>query len=177
MSYITEAQLLGYREQLEFSSYKSLTKATADITIFLSHSHKDKNLVLGLIEALAKFRIKVYVDWQDNVMPRITNRATAQLIKERIKGLDLFFILATKNAMESKWVPWEIGYADSVKRQDNIVIIPVIDASGTFTGNEYLQLYQKIYLLENSWMISQPSEVQGSIVSNWLRSVQLRKIR
>jgi len=177
MAYITEAQLLGYREQLEFSSYKSLTKATADITIFLSHSHKDKTLVLGIIEALARLRIKVYVDWQDSGMPRITSRATAQLIKERIKSLDLFLILATKNAMDSKWVPWEIGYADSVKQPESIAIIPVVDASGTFTGNEYLQLYQKIYSLDSSLMISQPGETQGSIVSNWLRSVQLQKIR
>ena len=52
--------------------------------------------------------------------------------------------LATRNSTESRWCPWEIGYADAVKDYERILIVPTEDDSGNWYGNEYLQLYKKI---------------------------------
>ena len=111
---------------------------------FLCHSHSDAQYVKGFIQLLKEENIDVYVDWQDSSMPQITNRDTASKIQQKIKESDYFFFLATPNSVKSRWCPWEIGYADGVKRYESIFIIPTQDRSGNFYGNEYLDLYQKI---------------------------------
>jgi hypothetical protein len=156
------------------SAYKALSKSSADASIFLSHSHKDRELVEGFINYLAYWgKIRVYVDWQDSDMPSITNHETARKIKRKIAELDYFLVLATENALRSKWVPWEIGIADSIK-PDKIAIVPVADLNGKFNGNEYLQLYPRLEmgsLLSGGQVLAvfQPNQSNnGLTVRSWL---------
>jgi hypothetical protein len=173
---LTESELLRYRGIFfnESKAYKSLSKADAQVTIFLSHSHKDQELVEGLINYLAiSSQIIIYVDWRDSDMPSATNRETAHLIKQKINDLDYFLVLATKNAMASKWVPWEIGIADTVKPAGKIAIIPVVDPSGQYQGNEYMQLYPSIQpgnLLGSSVLaVFEPNRTSnGMVIRSWL---------
>jgi len=132
--------------KFESASYKYITesKKQAEITVFLSHSHDDKELVKGLIELLAEQGIFIYVDWNDSGMPRITSGKTAKKIKKKIKELDFFFFLATENGLNSRWCPWELGVADSLKPWEAILIIPVADPYGEFKGSEYLQIYNHL---------------------------------
>ena len=141
MAYLTEERLLAKSRIIE---KRRLQSPRVKHTIFLSHSHLDKELVYGFERELKEADINVYIDWQDVMMPVNTNRETADKIKNKIAENDLFMILATKNALKSVWVPWEIGIADQAKGENKIFIIPVADNSGNFTGNEYLQLHNKI---------------------------------
>ena len=125
-------------------SYIVKSKLQAKITIFLSHSHKDKEIAVGFQNILAQCGINVYIDWQDSTLPDEPNRETAERIKEKIRNLGLFILLATNNALSSKWCPWEVGIADSIKGYESILIVPIVDASNEFRGNEYLQLYKRI---------------------------------
>ena len=138
------------KDLLKLSSayYKYFTEDSyrAQITVFLSHSHRDKVLVEGLIAMFSEQGFHIYVDWNDSDMPRITSGETARKIKQRIAELQLFFFLATENGLRSKWCPWELGVADSHKRWDNILIIPIADSQGRFRGNEYLQIYKHLEL-------------------------------
>jgi len=174
MSYLTETTLKSFSQSPEGLAIKSrflkFSEAQARISIFLSHSHKDKELVEGLIETLAHYsEISIYVDWQDSTMPRVTSRETAQKIKERIANLDYFLILGTKNAMESRWVPWEIGIADTTKSADKIAIIPVINLNEKFQGNEYLQLYKRIEIAQSQTLgVFAPNADKGSTLKSWL---------
>lgn len=120
------------------------SKEEAQITIFLSHCHIDKELAEGFKSILASYNIYVYIDWEDSTLPSIPNRETANKIKQKIKELDLFILLATDNALSSKWCPWELGIADSLKGYESILIVPIVDDNGEFKGNEYLQLYKRI---------------------------------
>ena len=138
-----------YRKIYESYSYLTASPYTAKVTVFLSHSHKDKELVEGLIQIFSEQGVKIYVDWNDSSMPRITSGETAKKIKDRISEMNLFFFLATKNGLNSKWCPWELGVADSLKDWEKIGIIPVADETGRFEGNEYLQIYQHLELTEN----------------------------
>lgn len=113
-------------------------------TAFLSHSHKDMELVKRIQNFLKKNGWNVYVDWADNSMPVSTNSDTAKKIKDQIVKLDWFLFLATQNSMVSRWCPWEIGYADGVKSKGSIIIIPTTDHDGKNHGNEYLGLYRSI---------------------------------
>ena len=115
-------------------------------TVFLCHSHHDAELSKGLISLFASQGWKVYVDWEDSAMPETPNRETAERIQQKIRQLDYFVFLATEHSVRSRWCPWEIGFADSEKENDSILIVPTSDDSGKWYGNEYLQLYRKIDL-------------------------------
>jgi len=149
MFFLTEPLLREKAKKFQKSAPKYILEKAdqAEITVFLSHSHKDKELVKGLIELLAEQGIYIYVDWNDSDMPRITSGETAKKIKERIKEMQLFFFLATKNGINSKWCPWELGVADSLKRWEDIVVIPVADPYRNFKGNEYLQIYKHLEVI------------------------------
>lgn len=125
---------------------KSLTEAVANHqqTAFLCHSHKDRSLVIGLQNLLLKHGWRLYIDWLDKALPETPDETTASTIKLRIRQLDWFLFLATPNSTDSRWCPWEIGYADAVKNHNNILIVPTEDDSGQWYGNEYLQLYRQI---------------------------------
>jgi hypothetical protein len=167
MAYITESQLRNFAANQRYTSFANVKGASslAKLTIFLSHSHKDKTLVEGLIAYFETLGIAVYVDWNDTQMPRITNRATAAQIKNRIKSLGVFMVLATKNALDSKWVPWEVGVADQIKGEAQIMIIPVADDSGQFHGSEYLQLYQRaVIATDGTYAVFEPDMTTGGIL-------------
>ncbi|WP_323844952.1 toll/interleukin-1 receptor domain-containing protein [Microbulbifer magnicolonia] len=125
---------------------KSLNEALAKNkqTAFLCHSHKDYELAKGLQVLLKENGWDLYIDWEDNEMPATPNDETARKIKSKIQATDWFLLLATSNSVNSRWCPWEIGYADAVKNHEKILIVPTADDYGNWYGNEYLQLYKKI---------------------------------
>ena len=86
--------------------------------------------------------ISVYVDWQDSEMPKNTNGTTAKKIKEKIRQCDKFVLLATEQAIQSKWCNWELGYGDSQKYFKDIAVMPITNSEGgNFSGSEYLAIY------------------------------------
>lgn len=145
MKYFTATELDGLRTQhlTEWFANVKSDPTQARLSVFLSHSHKDRPLVEGLIRYFAKQGITIYVDWNDGAMPRVTDRETAAKLKKRIDTCSVFMVLATPNAIDSKWVPWEVGVADQMKGEERITVIPVADASGRYAGAEYLQLYRR----------------------------------
>lgn len=51
----------------------------------------------------------------------------------------------TENSKNSKWVPWELGFADGIKILGDIAILPILrSAYGDFSGVEYMGIYPKI---------------------------------
>jgi hypothetical protein len=118
----------------------------------------------------------MYVDWNDSSMPRVTNRETAEKIKRRIDDVDLFVVLATNAAIESKWVSWEIGIADKTKGEGNILLVPVIPKSGIWKGNEYLQLYRTIQLFDSGISegkpgVISPNSAQGPSFKDYVQTL------
>lgn len=172
----TESQLRGFAATYNLS--KSMgrifeSSSSAKTTMFLSHSHKDKELAKGLKNHLSSFGVNIYIDIEDSDMPGSTSRETAERIKGAITRLNYFLILATRNAMDSKWVPWEIGIADGKKPNDKIFVVPVIDPSGKFHGSEYMQLYKRIIVAtDGNSAIFEPNKTSnGMYVKSWLASL------
>lgn len=144
LDYAADSSFLSESAKKHLKNYRIL----ATKTVFLSHSHKDRKLALGLSRLLAKMGVDLYIDWQDEDLPRIPGRETAEQIKEKIRDSDLVLMLATKNAINSKWVPWEIGVADSTLDESRIIVAAVEDSTGVFYGSEYLKLYRRLKLDE-----------------------------
>ena len=126
------------------SMQERMIKRPGQPTAFLSHSHKDAPLALGLQQLLKDQGWSVYIDWQDQTMPDKPDAGTAFNIKVAIIRADWFLFLATQNSMASRWCPWEVGFADGKKTNERIAIVPTQDRQGHFYGNEYLNLYKKI---------------------------------
>lgn len=148
MAHLSETKLInraiqfqaGYGFNINLKP-KSLAKATA----FLSHSHKDRHLIAGLIQLWGEKGISVYVDWNDEEMPKATSRITAELIKKKIIEHDWFIIFATNDAIQSRWVSWEIGVADQAIGPSRILMVPIATyEGGEAYGSEYLDLYNRI---------------------------------
>jgi hypothetical protein len=172
MAYFTEQQLERFAESYDLekraSQFLNESKASAGLSIFLSHSHKDRKKARGLIRHFAGLGVEVYVDWNDSDMPRETNRETAERIKSKIDETRLFMVLATRNALDSKWVPWEIGVADKTKGEAAVLIIPVEDASGHFAGSEYLRLYRRVMIADDGKdAVFEPDKTKGSYLKDY----------
>ncbi len=152
MAILTKSQLntitqrdLGY---VSLSSVlheaKSESRILSETTIFLSHSHTDKEWVEKIVVFFRKLGIRVYVDWMDSAMPPVTSSETAIRIREKIKSNKKFILLATDTAIASKWCNWELGFGDAHKYINNIAIFPLSESSGVWTGTEYFRIYPYI---------------------------------
>ncbi len=130
-------------ESRRLASTKIAARAARIKTAFLCHSRKDQELAMSVQDFLWKNGWRVYVDWQDTTMPDKPNHETANRLQEKIRDNDWFLFLATANSMASRWCPWEIGYADSAKGKQAILVIPTSDATGSH-GSEYMDLYRRV---------------------------------
>ena len=64
-------------------------------------------------------------------------------MRERINRCSGLSYIATGNIINSKWCPWELGYADGKKNR--AAILPILcEKSNEYKGMEYLGLYPYI---------------------------------
>lgn len=122
-------------------------KFSSKITVFISHKHSDLEQLKDFIGFLEQeFNVDCYIDGMDSAMPAITSGETADRIKKKIKDCNKFILLATSDAVESKWCNWELGFGDSEKLiNKNLAILPMkLDNDSSYKGNEYLEIYPHI---------------------------------
>src|SRR6266487_6505671 len=159
--FITRSQLKNYQRGVSLANdyiaplqakATALNSYEAEVTIFLSHSHKDRALIEPALAFLRSHGVKLYVDWMDEGMPDVVSGETAKKLKERIQQQKKFLVLVTENSKDSRWVPWELGYADPVKGMDHIASFPVAEHSD-FAQNEYMKIYPKIQYVNNTWWV------------------------
>ena len=139
---LAEQQLRGKtarRVIIEATSFDPNT--TYDI--FLSHSSRDKPLVIGVKNRLERAGFTVYIDWIDDAeLDRAAvTPENAERLRVRMRCCRSLLYLATDNASRSKWMPWEVGFFDGLD-EGVIGILPVLDdPKEEFQGMEFLGLY------------------------------------
>lgn len=172
MSIITESKLRDYRPSLKtyyqttnsiLTQYKNESKFFKT-KIFLSHKHDEFQELEGAIAFLKSFGVEIYVDWLDDGMPKTTSGLTAVRIKEKIKDNHKFILLATEEAIKSKWCNWELGLGDAAKYIDQIAMLPIKNEYSDFTGSEYLQIYPYIEFLDSSSYLKGSFRSRGAYV-------------
>lgn len=125
---------------------KSASGQSKTYDIFLSHSTKDKELVVGTKLILEDLGYSVYIDWiEDPQMSRSTvTKETAELLQKRMQNCKSLFYAFSINSGTSKWMPWECGYFDGIKN-GKVAVLPISRNNDTsFKGTEYLGLYYYI---------------------------------
>ncbi|KQK26091.1 hypothetical protein AR438_10950 [Chryseobacterium aquaticum] len=104
----------------------STKNSNQQFDIFLSHSFLDRYEVYGLYRELTSMGFSVYVDWiVDSDLDRTNvTKATAELIRNRMRNSKSLLLAISTNAAISKWMPWELGYVDGNTRK--CAIVPVV---------------------------------------------------
>lgn len=155
---------------------KSKEAQTKEFDIFLSHSSKDKELVMGTKLILEDLGFSVYVDWiEDPQMNRSkVTKDTAEKLQERMKKCKSLFYAFSSNSGESRWMPWECGYFDGIKN-GRVAILPISsNGDRSFKGTEYLGLYYYITVENDSFQKSRiwinESEKVYVSYENWMKN-------
>lgn len=128
-----------------------VTDSSKMYDIFLSHSSKDMNLIAGLKLILEDLGYSVYVDWNDNQLdPNNVTPETAKMLRERMKQCKSLIYAFSENASSSKWMPWELGYFDALKKS-RIAVLPITQtAKYSYKGSEFIGLYYVIHFAKTS---------------------------
>ena len=117
--------------------------------IFLSHSFRDRELIIGTRRTLIKAGLSVYVDWIDDadLDREAVDEERASGLRDRMRECDTLFYAHTPSAKLSRWCPWELGYFDALHHPDRqVFVLPVLDAGEDYDGQEYLSLYPVVDL-------------------------------
>lgn len=78
--------------------------------IFISHQKKDSAAARKIADYFISAGIDVYFDEYDGKINRDSPASVVNAIKTGIRRSTHMLCLLSVNALESKWVPWEVGY-------------------------------------------------------------------
>jgi hypothetical protein len=137
----------------------------------------DVEYLPGVIALLEGHGARVYVDKKDSSLPPFTSRETAKILRGRIAESQKFILFATEASKESRWMPWELGLADGLKKSAGTAVMPGVDTSGqaTWPEREYLGVYDRIVwgdLLghaEKIWMVLNQERNEATPLATWLK--------
>jgi len=158
--------------------------------IFVSHSYSDADEILKLKQLIEDMGFTTYVDWiEDEQLDRSkVTKESADWLRKRMKQCRSLFFVTSSTSLESKWMPWELGYFDAFKQR--VAILPILEApavTNEYKGQEYLGLYPYVtkdrsksssdmtlwicessgkYVCFNSWLEGKMS------FTHWLRNLE-----
>ena len=152
MALLTEDEILGRAAQVPHLLRKSVASvlvehAAADrderFDVFLSHSSNESaDILLGVYETLTDLKLRVYVDsYSDPQLdPDNVDRTTAEILRHRLRSSASLLYVHSRYSSRSRWMPWELGFADA--HSGKVGIMPIVRGSaGVFRGEEFLSLY------------------------------------
>lgn len=150
--------------------------------LFISHSFMDKELVEILYEKFEEAGYEVYIDWKEKSLQDRENVSpeTARILRERINNCLGLSYIATGNSVNSKWCPWELGYADG--RKNRAAILPILNnESNEYKGLEYLGIYPYIdYNISKNgkyefWVNDANDKNKYTTLREWLKTGELKE--
>lgn len=171
MSHTKEFKAISTPHDLLKAIYNSPLEQMKHYDLFLSHSYRDKDKLIELKDKLNALGLNVYMDWvndKDELIRAQTSADTAAVITERIKASKAILYVHTNSSLESKWTPWELGFAYAIGQ-------PILVYRSEETKNEpkYLQLYKSVIWDGDKLVFDDESR---NPVADWLREHQNKKV-
>jgi hypothetical protein len=152
-------------------------KPSSDKTfdIFLSYRADDADVVMGVYADLIKRGYAVYIDriMDPDLNRKDVTRQTADTIRNRLMQSKSLFYVASDNAAQSNWMPWELGFEDGYRAKS--AIVPVTDKSRyEFVGVEFVGIYPRVSPAPSMLLVHEPTgELLGSF-ETWRDSIPKR---
>jgi len=129
--------------------------------VFISHSTRDRRLVISLANILSKFGINISVaEWYLTPGQRLDKK-----VFNKIENSDCVVVLLTQNGLRSNWVQQEIGYTLKTGKP----LIPLVEKG--ITPGDLAALQGREYIEYNPY---QPQQALLK-VSTYVKSLKLRK--
>lgn len=157
MALLQESDIRARAQHRAKSERRSITdslKAVAALRhnrydIFLSHTTRDAEIVLGVYDFLTEMGYVVFCDWIEapEVNRSYVSPANAAFVRQMMKLSDTLLFLDTENADQSLWMCWELGWFDG--ENGHVGILPVLQDQHTdYRGREFLGLYPYVEIDE-----------------------------
>lgn len=129
--------------------------------VFLSHSTRDRGLVIALANLFSKLGVEASVaEWYLTPGERLDKKVFTEIDQS-----DCTVVLLTKNGMRSNWIHQEIGYA----LKSNKPLISLVEKG--ISSKELGSLEGKEYIEYDPW---QPEEAMMRL-STYAKSLKLKK--
>ena len=125
--------------------------AAESYDIFLSHSFDDADAIYGVKEMIEALHLTVYVDWIDDPTldrGKVTVKSAA-VLRDRMKACSSLVYVHSANSPKSVWMPWELGYFDSIKPHQVWILPLVANYDSEYKEQEYLGLYPPVVKLSS----------------------------
>ena len=166
MSHTKEFKVISTPHDLLKAIYNSQLEQMKHYDLFLSHSYRDKDKLIELKNTLNALGLNVYMDWvndKDELIRTLTSKDTAIVITERIKASKAILYVHTNSSMNSKWTPWELGFAYAIGKP---VLVYKVEASND--DPEYLQLFELVVFEDKKFKLNDKNETP---LLDWLSSL------
>jgi hypothetical protein len=154
--------------------YVTTCSDTKSYDVFLTHSIRDAELVLGVKVLLNRYKYTVYVDWSEDpdVDKSKIAKDIADKLRKRMQCAKSLIYITTENVENFKWMPWQLGYFDGLR--EKVAIMPIKDAIlASYHSKEFLSVYPYITrdnaLQEDRLLINKDSKNHTSI-ENWFKT-------
>ncbi len=151
MTTFTEAEIRA-RAQVATTRRRKVAKAILEeasvnpldeYDVFLSYSSQEPHeIILGVSEVLVSSGLTVYIDKfvDPSLTPDKVTKETAETLRMRLRQSKSLLYLHSDSSHISKWMPWELGYADGL--HSKVGVFPVTEtAKLNYLGQEYLGIY------------------------------------
>lgn len=129
--------------------YEYLTTKTwqRDVDVFVSHFSKDRELIITLKDMLNNQGLDCYVDWmydREQLSRELTCKETAAVLIKRMEQSKALLYVLTEEALESQWMPWELGFFSALNKP-----IYVYKPTEIKYIPKYIELYKQVWLENN----------------------------
>lgn len=137
--------------------------------VFISHKKEDSAAARRIADYLLNAGVNVYFDEYDNTLNLDDPNSVVNGIKDGLNHSTHLLVLLSPAALESKWIPWEVGYAYDKKPILSLTLKAVSDwdlpeylkitriIKGTTTLNQVLSNFigtSETYLIKESRLLS-----------------------
>lgn len=148
---------------------ESVDFAAGGYDVFLAHSFQDQEATWLLKRWLESFGYSVFVYWLEpgyNPAEPVT-AGTADRLRTHIRNSRSLVVAFSRNSVASRWIPWELGFADAAIGKVALLPYRLTASEGNFTGQEYLALYPHIDGEALNMWVNPPGK-QYMTIQTWL---------
>lgn len=104
--------------------------------VFISHQKRDSMAAKMVADYLIDAGVNVYFDEYDDTLDLTNPSSVVAGIKDGLNHSSHLLVLLSQNALQSKWIPWEVGYAYDTKT----IISLTLKEISNYELPEYLQI-------------------------------------